>query len=936
MTRSCINICLLAVISLLFGVIWQGPACAAMPTMTDLGQISGPQINGTFREATALALDSVGNLYVSDTRARVIFKYDVYGDLVATISVPSLKGEGLAVAADGRIFVSVSTAGIFADKVVILDQAGVEIGALGQGTDEFKMAGDIDFDVNGNVYVVDRTDGIVKTYSGALTSGARFGAVQYGGTVNMAIDPVDNEIYIANYSYDNGAAPTLYIYDSGANLLRTILAVNGFGGDDLSSFGDVAFDNFGRFYVSDATLHSIRVLDKPASQTLKYTAGIRKATDMVYDAATRRLFVLRANSGVDIIGIDGGTTPPPPATNTTPSVPVPVTVGEVTSLTPDLVFNNSIDGENDSLTYNLQVLGGATPVTFSVVEGADPTTAVVNVPLIENASYTWQVQADDGLLTSAWSAPQAIYVNATQEAPSAFSLTSFLGGQDAGSDAILSWNASIDTDPFSSVSYRVEISDTSVVTSTDTAATSAALTGLSANLVPGANYTWRVVAVDTPKGTDSSNSGSFIYRPSVLRVSSNVPGATAYLSGHHGYAGRLLGTAPVEVRDLAAGKYSLVVEAAGFEPSVTRIEVFQDIQTDVVAELKGARLATTFAARGLNLAGQAVSGVNVTPIVADLDQDGVLDLILADNGFINFYKGSLAIDPLAADTIEDLNSSTVPTERVVFSTAVQQLAVPQIAGATPCLVDWNNDDKLDLLIGDADGSVQLFLGLGGLNFPAVADETLINVSGQAIPAVADVDGDGAKDLVIATPTELLLIANVGTDSAPLLGGQSTMALLTAPAAPIFSDWNADGTRNLMLISEGELFQTDVSGGVVTAMNSTGLVVAGADRVFALSFAGSSYTDLVFATSTGSLVAVNGQQGGFAPAYKQALLTKLAEVEQEVLLQAPELIGKVANIASRIGRGKYASAAKKAEQLEVSLVADTPAGIVVGELVGLLK
>ncbi len=929
MTRSCINLCLLAVISLLFGVIWLSPAVAlAAPPIVPVGQISEG-----LRGPTMIDLDSDGNLYVADCRAHAVFKFDSYGTKVGVFSGAQVSGAGLAVAAGGRVYVSAG------DAVAILDAAGTLTGYLGQGPGEFLFAGAIDFDVNGNIYVVDQTAGRIKVFGPDGLVGSVFPVQRFSGGIGLSIDPASNLVYIVNDNIDEaaGIVPTLYVYDTGGVLQNSIAASSGFG-TALFDFGAVAFDDADYYYVSDFNQGTIRVMDVMTNAPLlNYGFGsVNHPGSMAFDADNSLLYVLYGDARVDIYAIDNGSIPV--EINNPPSVPVPVTLGEVSSLTPGLIFNNSTDAESDTLTYDVQVLAGATQVTsFSVAEGVNQTTAIVDLSLDENASYTWQVRADDGQATSAWSSPQAFYVNVVEEAPSAPVLTSFLGGEDAGSDAILSWAGSSDADPNPSVNYRVEISEgASVVASSTYAALSAPITDLSAALTPGATYSWKVVAVDnTALETTSASSGSLVFQASVLRVSANVPGSSVYLSGHHGYAGRLVGTAPVEIRGLAEGSYALVVEAAGFEPYVMTVDIIKDAQTDVVAGLKGARLATSFAVHGLRLVGQAVQGVGVAPAVADLDRDGILDLLLADDGYINFYKGSLVLDPLAADTIEDLSVSKVETDRVVFATAPQQLEIPPIAGAAPCLVDWDNDDKLDLLVGGADGKVQLFSGQGGLSFSAVP-QWLVTVNSQAVPVVGDVNGDGAKDLVVASGLELLLFANVGTDSAPSIGLETVMATLTAPAVPMFSDWSADGSRELMLLIEGELFRTEISGDVVTATTSTGLSVAGAERVFALNFAGSNYFDLVYGTNTGTLVVANGQQGGFAPAYKEALLTKLADVEPLVLDQAPELLSRLANIVKRIEGGKYGSALIKAGQLVDLLGADSFAGIAVAEFIGILQ
>jgi hypothetical protein len=425
----------------------------------------------------------------------------------------------------------------------------------------------------------------------------------------------------------------------------------------------------------------------------------------------------------------------------------------------------------------------------------------------------------------------------------------------------------------------------------------------------------------------------------VLKVSSNVAGARVYLGGHHGYAGRYLGDAPLEIRDLDAGSYALVVEAAGFEPLVRTLALTRDAATEVKADLAGASLAGSFAVHDLTLAGKPVKGGNVAPILADLDQDGTLDLLLAADGYLNFFKGSLAADPLVQETFEYQRLAPAGTEtpainRVVFKTRVKRLLLPLTAGAAPCLVDWNNDDRLDLLLGGADGSVKLFLGEGALKF-AAAGEWLVTVDAQAVPAVSDFDGDGDKDLIVSAGNNLLLFDNVGSDAAPVLNTQSTIASLSSASAPLFLDWDADGSRDLMLLSQGELFRAVVVDKVVTSLESTGLKVADAKRVFALSVAGRNYADLVFATATGSLVVANGELGEFSPAYVDAMLIKLAALELKLLEQAPGLAARTASLAGLLQQKGFAAAGTQAVALIAELDYATQAWDAAVEFAGML-
>jgi large repetitive protein len=116
--------------------------------------------------------------------------------------------------------------------------------------------------------------------------------------------------------------------------------------------------------------------------------------------------------------------------------------------------------------------------------------------------------------------------------------------------------------------------------------------------------------------------------------------------------------------------------------------------------------------------------------------------------------------------------------------------------ATPSLVDWNNDGLPDLLAGTIDGSIHLYLNsaspAGGP--PVLSKSTpagqlvqengrnLVVPSQRSSPVVADLDGDGKKDILTGdTDGHLLFYRNVGTDAAPAFSGSSA---LTSKGAPI--------------------------------------------------------------------------------------------------------------------------------------------------------
>ena len=106
--------------------------------------------------------------------------------------------------------------------------------------------------------------------------------------------------------------------------------------------------------------------------------------------------------------------------NIKPGLPValsPVSGSEVASATPELVFNNAVDEDGDTLTYQAKVLSGEIKVAeyLDVPSGAGSTSVTVKTTLQENAQYQWAVQSYDGEDVSGWTTLQSFYVNALDE-----------------------------------------------------------------------------------------------------------------------------------------------------------------------------------------------------------------------------------------------------------------------------------------------------------------------------------------------------------------------------------------------------------------------------------------------------------------------------------------------------------------------------------------
>jgi len=139
------------------------------------------------------------------------------------------------------------------------------------------------------------------------------------------------------------------------------------------------------------------------------------------------------------------------------------------------------------------------------------------------------------------------------------------------------------------------------------------------------------------------------------------------------------------------------------------------------------------------------------------------------------------------------------------------------AHAIPCVHDWNNDGRKDLIIGYRYGDkVALYLNQGSDSEPEFADYVNLQADGVDIvhvgagcgapaPWVCDYDADGKKDLLVGTGSEgyVYFYKNMNTDADPVLAGGVLLTVggttldVGARATPYLHDWDEDGLNDLL-------------------------------------------------------------------------------------------------------------------------------------------
>ncbi len=934
MARVWINICFLVALSLLSGVIW--PDCVAAVPAPQLERLG--QIKAGLRVPSRIDVDAAGNLYVADSRLQQVVKFDRFGRQVALFTQVEASGAGLAVSADGsRIYVAAN------DKVAVYAAGGELVGYLGSGAGEFSTAGSIDLDSDGNIYVADLGRRKINVYTPRLSFSGNLGSVSFVASSALAIDPNTDQIYIAESATaeTSGLVPQVRVFDRLGNQLRSINAETGFGATAMLFFGGMTFDRAGRFFIGDVAGKSVRILEASSATALVNYAeySISRPASLAYDEVTGRLFVLRSDRQIDIYGVNGGSNPL--QLNSAPNVPVltaPVAGSEVATLTPSVAFVNAIDPDGfDEISYTVRLFDAAQNLvsSFDLAELPVVTSGRVAVSLQEDALYRWQVQAFDGQDISAWSDLQSFYVNTVNSAPSMPLLLAPLAGAEVYSDGLLRWQVSVDSDPFDQVHYLVEVASDSgfhyKVISELVSGSELPLIDFSAVLEPGHSYYWQVSAIDRDAATRVSNAdGRFSYQASALIVAANMPDARVYLGGHQNYAGQFVGVAPLELRDLPPGRYQLVVERAGFEPFLLPVEVSPGSTSDIYALLQPALIPTGLSFAPLPVAGQQLaSSATLTPLVADLDMDGVEDLLLTDaDGVIHLYPGALRNEP-------ELSGGKSEKRQLEF-TSEQPLNLPQIIGASPCLIDWNNDFQQDLLIGSADGSVRLYLNQGNFSFTAEG-QWLVGVIGQAVPTVADIDQDGAKDLVVGSGIgELLLYRNLGSDAAPQLSEPQLLVTFAEAAAPSFVDWDADGVRELLIATEGQVYRATYTAGALSSLTLIDTAGIQVERLSAMDLDAVAGKDLLAGTADGRLLLATAEGSEYVDQFYVALEAKLLQIKAPLVEEQPVHLPLIDLMSASLAERKLADVLLLIEELIFRLPADAAATVVASELAVILQ
>ena len=194
---------------------------------------------------------------------------------------------------------------------------------------------------------------------------------------------------------------------------------------------------------------------------------------------------------------------------------------------------------------------------------------------------------------------------------------------------------------------------------------------------------------------------------------------------------------------------------------------------------------------------------NASPFVADWNEDGKKDLIVGNGeGNIYYYQNV------------GTNEKPLFMSREAIKDGGKILNVG--SNASPFVVDWNGDGKKDLIVGNGEGNIYYYQNVGTNKNPAFFKKGAIkegkkdlNVRSNASPFVVDWNEDGKKDLIIGNGDgNVYYYQNIGTNEKPAFLDKKIIRksesdprhyfVTLQHVSPFVLDWNEDGKKDLII------------------------------------------------------------------------------------------------------------------------------------------
>ncbi|HCR70634.1 MAG TPA: 6-bladed beta-propeller [Anaerolineae bacterium] len=302
------------------------PTSTVEPTLVESTLSPTPEVTMTpetfdFPEITfdgmkdpyGIAINSLGNLYVTDAGKGRVLVFDAQGNLLSTWDkqgsgdgeFKSMGFGGLAIDSNDNVFVVDN--GNF--RIQKFDRDGNYItqwGSEGTGDSQFVRVIGIATDTDGNVYVTDDGNPFVQKFDNDGNFIIKFGAQgngdgQFSHATGIAVD-LQGNIFVADYELKR-----VQKFDSAGNFITAWKM-----GDDIGVSGipeAIAIDSQGNVYVSDYLLGRIQIFDNDGN-FISAIGGksissnpFKRPTGIIFDGNGKMFVVNQSGNNISIVDL---------------------------------------------------------------------------------------------------------------------------------------------------------------------------------------------------------------------------------------------------------------------------------------------------------------------------------------------------------------------------------------------------------------------------------------------------------------------------------------------------------------------------------------------------------------------------------------------------------------------------------------------------------
>ena len=826
---------------LLMAMIVTAGAVSATPariaSITD--HIDGP---------SRVAIDSQGNLYVTEASKNLVVIFDNKHQFLKSFSVPY--PVGIAVDPTGTIYVGSGASGKrngYKNSIYIYNADLVLRGSLGTGEGEVGYPNDITIGTDGKIYVADTINHVIKVYDPAAGTQFSFGGL--GSTSGLFKRPVGiavndtagtaGEIYIADRPVVTTAnGPTdgarIQVFDKNGQFIRSFGQFGNLIGQITSPVG-ITIDKAGLLYVTDSFQNVVHVLNPadgspvgsgglydPAKPLFNPMGVVAAGNGLVYVVSFRG----EGNKGrIDVYALDGYVT--------MAVDPLSLTfVGTQSTGNPDpqtIVIANTGSG-----TLNWSATADQTWINLGKQDPVSPKSAGglavgVNISAFNLGTYTGTITIDSGfgqrqtvgITVVVVSAPLLNISNGWLDFTAKKGTTPAAQGITLSVDNLtgpVNWGIASD-----SASWLM-VSPASGMISASTATTGAATVSVNtAGLKVGSYSGHLTVTVPGAVGTGGKVTVTLKITPSTkINVNTNRPEAKFSISGPTTYSGS---GASWSVEDVPSGDYTVTFDAvAGYKKPLAQAK---SLAGDGEVTFNGNYASWQELAAKKNIVVAKGPGVQNDALVKAYKNTGTpvtFDLVALSTR----YGANVAVADIDGDGVAELivgagaggaNPATVRVFKADKSQLIEFVPFGSLNGVRVAAADFDGDGKAEIIVSPAGGAdnagkvavysydpAQKKMIATGIEFTAYASMYGANV------AVADVDGTG-KPVIVTAPgpgkqnTALIRLWKV--DTTPAVGSWTAAQLKEIPLGGAYGatvaagDIDGDGKDEIIVGTSGD-------------------------------------------------------------------------------------------------------------------------------------